>query len=33
MNLRLIVLEPVADELAEATLYYNNLQSGLGFRL
>ena len=33
MILRIIVLEPVADELTEATHYYNNIQYGLGLKL
>ncbi len=33
MKYKIIVLEPVADELAEAAIYYDSKQSGLGVDL
>jgi hypothetical protein len=33
MKYRLIILDPVSDELAEAASYYNSQQFGLGMAL
>lgn len=33
MKYRLVILEPVSDELADAALYYDNQEPGLGIAL